>query len=406
MTSPRALAALLAAVMTVQSVLGLLFRGQYRDADWIKATWLGNDWVTLLLAVPLLSVGIARDRRESVRGRLLLLGGLGYGAYNYAFYLFGAALNAFFPLYVFAFVLSVAGLIFGLIRTRARDVARRFAIGTPVRAIGGYLVFVACGLATVWIVMWAAYVFAGRPTPVEPEAFKLVAALDLSLMVPSLLSGGILLWRKRPWGYVIAAVAGIQGALYLVVLSANSAIAIARGLVQAPGELPMWGPLALGTTGAAATLLAAARGPAPLRFENVTAILPVRSLAASIEYYARALGFAVDWQDPGIIASVGRDGAHVWLCEGDQGHSGTWVWFGVSDAKRFFKECVARDVAIRVPPTNYPWALEFQALDPDGNVLRFGSDPLEGEPTGAWRDMRGDEWVQTPGGGWTRRRQG
>lgn len=27
------------------------------------------------------------------------------------------------------------------------------------------------------------------------------------------------------------------------------------------------------------------------------------------------------------------------------------------------------------PPTSYSWALEFQVEDPDGNVLRFGSDP-------------------------------
>ena len=27
-------------------------------------------------------------------------------------------------------------------------------------------------------------------------------------------------------------------------------------------------------------------------------------------------------------------------------------------------------------PMNYPWALEFQIEDPDGNVIRFGSEPL------------------------------
>jgi hypothetical protein len=36
--------------------------------------------------------------------------------------------------------------------------------------------------------MWAAYAFAGRPTPIEPEAFKVVAALDLCLMGPALAS--------------------------------------------------------------------------------------------------------------------------------------------------------------------------------------------------------------------------
>jgi hypothetical protein len=39
---------------------------------------------------------------------------------------------------------------------------------------------------------------------------------------------------------------------------------------------------------------------------------------------------------------------------------------------------VPRGVAIRMSLTNYSWALEFHAEDADGNVLRFGSEPLEG----------------------------
>jgi len=86
------------------------------------------------------------------------------------------------------------------------------------------------------MVIRGAYVFAGRPTPVEPEAFRIGAALDLSLMVPALTFGGVLLWNRRPWGYVLDSIAGIQAALYLIVLSVNSFVAIRRGLTAAPGE--------------------------------------------------------------------------------------------------------------------------------------------------------------------------
>ena len=95
----------------------------------------------------------------------------------------------------------------------------------------------ALSLGGVWLGMWAAYAFAGRPTPVESEAFKLVAALDMSMMVMALVVGGVLLWRKRPWGNVIAAIAGIQGALSLMVLSVNSLVAIERGPVKAPAVI-------------------------------------------------------------------------------------------------------------------------------------------------------------------------
>jgi hypothetical protein len=239
--------------MLVQSILGLLFQEQYRDAEWIQAAWFGNDWVTLILAAPLLIVSIIMANRGSPRGQLLWLGMLGYAFYNYVYYLFGAALNAFLPIYVGTLVISVVILIVSLPRMDMPLLAANFRAGTPVRLIGGYLTFVGIGLGSVWLIMWAAYIFAGRPTPVEPEAFKVVAAIDLSIIVPLLVFGGILLWRRNAWGYVIAAIASILSTLYLILLSVNSLVAIQRGTADAPGQIPVWGTLALLT--AIATLL-------------------------------------------------------------------------------------------------------------------------------------------------------
>ena len=260
MKVPYILSAALAALMVVQSVLGLIFPGQYRDVEWIRLAWLGNDWVTLVVVAPLLVASLLLARRGSVRGLLLWLGMLGYGAYNYAYYMLGAALNAFFPLYIVPLVLSVVTLILALARTGAVNVAASFRPKTPVRIVGGYLVFVAVGLTFAWMGMWVAYVFAGQSTPIEPEAFKLIAALDITIMVTALAIGGVLLWRRNAWGYIVAAIAGIQGSLYLLVLSTNSVVAILRGLAEAPGQLPEWGTLAVITTAVTALLLANVRG--------------------------------------------------------------------------------------------------------------------------------------------------
>jgi hypothetical protein len=148
---PYILTGALAGLMTVQSALGLLLRAHYRDVEWIRATWLGNDGLTLIVAVPLLVIARAFARRGSTRGMLAWLGLLGYAAYNYAYYLFGAALNCFFPLYVVTFVVSVVTLILALSAVDAAAVAARFRPTTPVRIIGGYLAFVGLGLAAVWI---------------------------------------------------------------------------------------------------------------------------------------------------------------------------------------------------------------------------------------------------------------
>ena len=251
---PYALSAVLAALMATQALLGRLFEGQYRDVAWIRATWFGNDLVTLVLAVPLFVAALLLANRGSVRGALLWCGVVGYSAYNYAYYMLGAALNAFFPLYVLLLVLSTVILILLISRLDISLFAELLPQQAPVRVIGGYFVFVALGLSIAWFGMWAAHVFGGRPTPIEPEAFRLVAALDTSLMVPVMAVGGTLLWARNAWGCVMCGVAGIQGSLYLIVLSVNAMVAIRQGLVDAPGELPVWGSLAVTTVIATAVL--------------------------------------------------------------------------------------------------------------------------------------------------------
>jgi predicted enzyme related to lactoylglutathione lyase len=116
-------------------------------------------------------------------------------------------------------------------------------------------------------------------------------------------------------------------------------------------------------------------------FEVVTPILRVQQLSASIEHYVGVLGFRVDWTDEGM-ASVSRDRCAIMLCEGHQGNPGTWVWIGVEDAGALFAEYRASGAAIRLEPTDYPWAYEMQVTDPDGHVLRFGSEPRTNPPSG------------------------
>src|SRR5215207_2846609 len=118
--------------------------------------------LTVVLAVPLLVASLLLARRGSVRGLLLRLVILGDGAYNYAYYMLGAALNAFFPLYIAALLLSVVALILALLWIEVAEIAASFRPKTPVRIVGGYLVFVAVGLTFVWMGMWAAYIFAGQ----------------------------------------------------------------------------------------------------------------------------------------------------------------------------------------------------------------------------------------------------
>jgi len=113
-------------------------------------------------------------------------------------------------------------------------------------------------------------------------------------------------------------------------------------------------------------------------FENSQPILRVEDMKAALAFYVDKLGFQNASWGTDEFTSVNRDRAGIYLCRGGQGRGAAWVWVGVEDATRLHDEFVARGVAIRMPLTNFSWALEFHVEDPDGNVLRFGSEPLEG----------------------------
>jgi predicted enzyme related to lactoylglutathione lyase len=115
--------------------------------------------------------------------------------------------------------------------------------------------------------------------------------------------------------------------------------------------------------------------PTTVHFECINPILRVENMAASLGFYVDILGFTnASWGNDDFT-SVRRDGTGLYLCRAGQGLGKAWIWVGVEDVEKLHEEYKARGVTILLPPTNYPWALEMQIEDPDGNVLRLGSEP-------------------------------
>ena len=118
---------------------------------------------------------------------------------------------------------------------------------------------------------------------------------------------------------------------------------------------------------------------ATIGVECVIPILCVKSLPTSLRFYVDLLGFKVDWE-AGNMASVSRSRRAIMLCQGSQGQPGTWIWIGVENIEPLFDDYAAKGVTIRQKPTNYEWAYEMRIEDPDGHVLRIGSEPKKDEP--------------------------
>ena len=251
-----ALAAATGVLMLAQSATGMLLPGLYRDQAFALDAWRVNDPVTLLIAVPALFVSLALARRGSARGFLVLLGVLQYAFYNYAFYLFGAALNVHFLLYVASFVASAIGLIAGLTALDAAAIGRSFSATTPVRLVAGYMGIWSALLGVAWVGQWLAFAITGTVPELGDEPFRLIAALDLSFVVTPVGIGAVWLWSRRGWGFVIAVVMNVKGAIYAGLLAIGS---LAGGPVAAGGGdglLGLWTFFTLGSVASLVLLLA------------------------------------------------------------------------------------------------------------------------------------------------------
>jgi catechol 2,3-dioxygenase-like lactoylglutathione lyase family enzyme len=113
-----------------------------------------------------------------------------------------------------------------------------------------------------------------------------------------------------------------------------------------------------------------------IKLEGIQAILPVKDMTVSRSFYIDILGFKEEDWGNNNFTSISRDNSAIYLCKGGQGNPGTWIWVGFDgDIFSLYNELKAKGVTIRQQPVNYSWALEMQIEDPDGNVLRFGTEP-------------------------------
>ncbi|HUL85784.1 MAG TPA: hypothetical protein VLX89_09780 [Actinomycetota bacterium] len=218
------LAAAIAIAMVAASIVGLTVHGLYADSAWGREALRGGDLVSLLIAAPVLIAALVLAVRGSMRAQLVVIGMLAYTLYDYAYYTFGAAFNAAFLLHIALFSLSVFALacaIPGVDAVAVRDLLRSRG---AARWVGGMLVVVGVLQGALWIFVVLRFAVTGELLHDIPVAGQhLVFALDLALLVPSLILAGVLLILGKPMGYVLGAAMAVMGAAYQLNLMAAGA---------------------------------------------------------------------------------------------------------------------------------------------------------------------------------------
>lgn len=103
--------------------------------------------------------------------------------------------------------------------------------------------------------------------------------------------------------------------------------------------------------------------------------LPSLDLGRTEDFYTRKLGFAMKRKYDGFLILVNRSlELHFWFCQEPMIPQNSSVYCQVDNIEELYDECERFGI---VHPNahleNKPWGIkEFYAVDPDGNLLKFG----------------------------------
>jgi hypothetical protein len=198
----------IALLLTLAAGSGAFTSGLYRDAPDLVAQAIGQDIVSLFVALPALVISAVLAGKGSRAARLIWLGVLIYVAYTYASYAFGIRFNPLFLVYVAPLGLSTYTLIVGLLATDQAGIENAFGRHTPVRAVSIFLLVIAALFYLIWLSeALPASLNGTAPQSVQQDGTptNVIHVLVMGLLLPALIIAAVSLWRRRPIGYILAA---------------------------------------------------------------------------------------------------------------------------------------------------------------------------------------------------------
>ena len=219
--------------------VGLDGNGLYaRDSISVAAQARGQDWVTLLVGIPLLKVGTYLMRKGSLRGKMLQTGVLRYFLYTYASYSYLSMYNPLFLVYVALFGLSLYAFIVAFRSFGPTEVADSLKPRFPRRLLGGYLIGMGVLLLLMWIARIVPALVSGTPpVGLEHYATLVIQASDLAVVVPAAILTGVLILRGSAMGATLGAVLFMKLLTMALALFSMMLVMHASGVALAAAEV-------------------------------------------------------------------------------------------------------------------------------------------------------------------------
>lgn len=197
----------------------------------------GNDLITLVVGLPMLVVSTWLAFHGSLRGRLLLTGTLGFFLYTYMSMATLTSYNHLFLVYVALFTLSLYAFILCMLSFDLSTLPGRFSEKLPRGWIADLEFLVAGFLGLAWLARIIIPLLQNQTPALENTTTLVIQFMDLALIAPAAVLGGILLLRKSAWGYLLASVMLTKGATMGLGVSAMGINMALKGVPDSLGIL-------------------------------------------------------------------------------------------------------------------------------------------------------------------------
>ncbi|HBV97198.1 MAG: hypothetical protein JL50_09000 [Peptococcaceae bacterium BICA1-7] len=204
-------------------------KGLYKnDSTAMAVQARAQDTITMFLGVPLLVISLYMARRNSLKGRLLLTGTLSYFLYSYVMYTFIAMYNQFFLVYVILMATALYAFVLAMLSFDVEELSCSFSEKLPVKLVGGFLLFLGAAVGLLWIGRIVPPLMEGTvPVGLEHYTTLVIQGLDLGIVIPAQFIAGVLLIRRKSFGYLLAPVMTVK---LITLLTALTAMVVGQAL--------------------------------------------------------------------------------------------------------------------------------------------------------------------------------
>ncbi|MCF8233865.1 MAG: hypothetical protein K9G67_02370 [Bacteroidales bacterium] len=208
---------------------------KHMSAD-VAVQGIGQDYVTLFIAIPVLLISLIAFYRGSLKARYVLAGTLGYFFVSFLFYTCMGMYNIMFLAYLVLLALSFFSLLTTLLSFPLQRLHEKFKAGAPVKFAGGFLIFNSVAIAIMWLGVIVPPLMDGSIYPDQLQHYTtlIVQGLDLGLLLPLCFVSAVLFLKRKALGLLAAPTYIVFLSLLMTALTAKLIAMATTGVSVVP----------------------------------------------------------------------------------------------------------------------------------------------------------------------------